>query len=232
MLESPEDGPLPALGWIFDLRRHLSCAARDDSGAARPDRGDELPPDGFEQPKRQQSTGNACSVPWASRPQVWTRPLSAKRRFACRVRRKQRLRREAIGFGEHDPRAFVVEPETAFGGGGKLYGKLGVRRRRVRDRQHRHHSVAPIVHRHENDRARSVLDALFLTAAVFRLPQAAVADCETRNRIGKAHAASGTLLTLGTRATSLQRHGASFETRPQFKPGAGPLGAPQDERCY
>jgi hypothetical protein len=82
----------------------------------------------------------------------------------------------------------IAEPETALGGGRKLYGKLGVRRQRVRDRQHRHHSVAPIVHRHENDRARPILDALFLTAAVFRPPQAAVADYETRNRIGKTHA--------------------------------------------
>ena len=48
MLKSPEDDPSSAFGRIFYLRRHLSCVARHDSGAARPDRGDELLPDGFE----------------------------------------------------------------------------------------------------------------------------------------------------------------------------------------
>jgi hypothetical protein len=48
MLEAPEDDPSPAFGRILYLRRHLSCAARHDSGATRPDRGDELLPDGLE----------------------------------------------------------------------------------------------------------------------------------------------------------------------------------------
>jgi hypothetical protein len=116
---------ITAFGWIFYIRRHLSWAARHDTGAAGPDRGGELPPDGFKQPKRQQSVGNACGIARASRSQARTRPLSAKRRFACRVRREQSLRREAIGFGEHDRERSSSSPRRRLAAAGSSTARPG-----------------------------------------------------------------------------------------------------------
>jgi hypothetical protein len=93
-----------------------------------------------------------------------------------------------VGFGEHNPRLFVIEAETAFCGGRYFNCIPAAPRRGVGDGKQRYYFFAVLIGDGKDDGAGAVLYAFFLTLEMLLAPQIAVPDNEAGNRFGKRHA--------------------------------------------
>jgi hypothetical protein len=68
---------------------------------------------------------------------------------------------ETVEFGDDYPRALVIKPKVSFQSGGQLDGAARIRRRRVRNREHRDDHLAFDGARGGNDGAGPVFDPFF-----------------------------------------------------------------------
>lgn len=121
--------------------------------------------DFFEEGAGQQAIGHAFQIAGLRQAQI--RPWPGK----------------TVGFGQHDPGAFIVQPQAALGFMGDFDGQRRVRGWRVGDGQDGHDTFAPVVRGHQDHGAGPVFHAFLLPVLMLRFPQVGIADDQARNRL-------------------------------------------------
>ena len=96
--------------------------------------------------------------------------------------------RKAVGFGQHNPRPFVIEPEALLGGRWNLDGMRRIGGRRVGDRQDDDLLITRLIGHRQQHRAGPLLRPFLDPLRMLAPPEIGVSNDHAGHGFGKRHA--------------------------------------------